>query len=90
MFLHPNQLLAAKTFYPEIKHIQAIVTRPENNDHILIKVELNEGAASEGLADKLKTLAQQAIRLRIDEVEFVEPGGINPSERTVKDNRTWE
>jgi phenylacetate-CoA ligase len=90
MFLHPNQLLAAKTFYPEIKHIQAIITRPENNDHLLIKVELNKGADNEGLAEKLKALAQQAIRLRIDEVEFVEPGGIKPAERTVKDNRTWQ
>lgn len=90
MFLHPNQLLAAKTFFPEIKHIQAVVTRPDNSDHIFIRVELIEGAESEGLGEKLQALAQQAIRLRVDVVEIVGPGVINPAERTVKDQRTWD
>ena len=90
MFLHPNQLMAAKMQFPQIKHMQAIVTRPENNDHLVVKVELNDGADGEGLPEKLQALAQQAIRLRIDEVQIVEPGVINPADRKIKDERDWD
>ncbi|PJF22752.1 MAG: hypothetical protein CUN56_04435 [Phototrophicales bacterium] len=90
MFLHPNQLLAAKTQFPQIKNIQAIITRPGNNDHVLLRVELQPGTNANGLAEKLKEAARSAVRLRIDDVEFVEPGSIKPGERVVKDQRTWE
>jgi len=90
MFLHPNQLMAARMQFPQIKHIQAIITRPENNDHLKILVELNAGADSAGLPEKLIELARAAIRLRVDEVEIVEPGVINPAHRAVKDQRQWD
>ncbi|MFW5709362.1 MAG: phenylacetate--CoA ligase family protein [Chloroflexota bacterium] len=90
MFLHPNQLMAARMQFPQIKHLQAIITRPENKDHVKVLVELNEGAEDDGVSEKLKALAQNAVRLRIDEVTIVPAGTINTSERTVKDERTWE
>lgn len=90
MFLHPNQLMAARMQFPQIKHIQAVVTRPENKDYLRVLVELNEGADGTGLPEQLKQLAQAAIRLRIDEVEIVDAGGINTGERPIKDERTWE
>lgn len=89
MFLHPAQLMAAKTQFPQIKHMQAVITRPGNNDHVLIRLELDEGADSTGLGDQLKELAKAAVRLRIDEVEIVAPGEIDPSERVVQDQRDW-
>lgn len=90
MFLHPNQLMAARTQFPQIKNIQAIVTRPENRDHVLIRLELADGAEAGDLPEKLKALAQQAIRLRIDEVDIVEPGTIKAGARTVQDQREWD
>jgi len=90
MFLHPNQLMAAKMQFPQIKNLQAIITRPENNDHVLIRLELKEGAEAGELPEQLKALAKAAVRLRIDEVEVVEPGVIKAGERTVQDQRTWE
>lgn len=90
MFLHPNQLLAAKMQFPQIKNIQAIITRPQNNDHVKILLELNEGADGTGLGEKLQQLAQAAIRLRIDEVEVVPAGAINPADRKIKDERKWD
>jgi phenylacetate-CoA ligase len=90
MFLHPNQLMAARMQFPQIKHLQAIITRPQNSDHLRLLVELNEGADGAGLGEKLQQLAHAAIRLRIDEVEIVPAGTINPSERTVKDERQWD
>lgn len=90
MFLHPNQLLGAKMQFPQIKHIQAVITRPENKDHVLLRVELNDGADSTGLGEQLQALAKAALRLRIDQVDIVDAGVINPAERTVQDQRTWE
>ena len=90
MFLHPNQLLAAKMQFPQIKNMQAVITRPQNNDHVKILLELNEGADGTGLGEKLQQLAQAAVRLRIDEVEIVPSGVINPADRKIKDARKWD
>jgi len=90
MFLHPNQLLAAKTQFPQIKHLQAIITRPQNADIVTLKVELVPGENGDGLDDQLKALAQAAIRLRIDEVLIVPEGEIDPAGRAVRDERQWD
>ena len=90
MFLHPNQLQYAVTQFPAIKAIQVVVTRPENRDVVTVNLELREGQSSAGLAEKLIALAQQAVRLRIDAVNFVAAGSIDPSERAIVDRRDWE
>jgi len=90
MFLHPNQLKAAVMAFPQIKDIQVIITRPENKDVVTFNLELNEGESENGIANKLKALAQNAVRLRIDEVNFVKPGDIDPSARKIIDQRDWE
>lgn len=90
MFLHPNQLKMAVMQFPEIKDIQVLITRPENSDIVTFHVELKEGESGDGTADKLKALAQQAVRLRIDEVKFVPAGSIDPTARKIVDQRDWE
>lgn len=87
MFLHPNQLRAATTQFPQIERLQAVITRSENKDVVTIRIQLKEGAAEDGIADQLKALAQQAVRLRIDEVLFVDT--VDSSERTILDERDW-
>lgn len=90
MFLHPNQLQYAVTQFPQIKAIQAVITRPENRDVVTVNLELHEGQSPVGLAEKLSALAQQAARLRIDAVNIVEAGSIDPSARAIIDDRAWE
>lgn len=88
MFLHPNQLNAATMAFPQIAKIQAIITRPENKDVVTIRLKLKDGGEDQGLAEQLKALAQNAVRLRIDEVQFVDD--IPDSERTIRDDRNWD
>lgn len=88
MFLHPNQLNAAKTAFPQIERLQAVITRPENKDVVTIYIQLKDGASDDGIAEELIALAQNAVRLRIDEVVFVDE--IDPKERTVVDAREWD
>ena len=90
MFLHPNQLQYAVMQFPEIKDIQVVITRSENRDVVTVNVELNEDADGRGLAEKLSALAQQAVRLRIDAVHFVEAGVIKPGARKIVDEREWD
>ena len=90
MFLHPNQLAAAKTYFPQISQIRAIISRPENSDVVVLEVELRENASAEGLAEGIQQLAQQAARLRIDQVEFVDPGVIDPDSKPILDTRSWD
>ena len=90
MFLHPNQLQYAVMQFPEIKNIQVIVTRPENRDVVTVRVELKAGASQQGLAEKLKALAQQAVRLRIDAVQFAAAGDIDGNARKIIDQRGWD
>ncbi len=88
MFLHPNQLRAATTAFPAISAIQAVITRSsDHKDVVTVRVELNDESQAADISEKLKALAQQAIRLRIDEVVVVPQGTIG-NERTVKDERS--
>ncbi len=90
MFLHPNQLQYAVMQFPQIKDLQVVVTRPENRDVVTVNVELRSGASSEGVADKLMALAQAAVRLRIDAVNFVVAGALEPGGRKIIDEREWD
>ncbi len=90
MFLHPNQLLAAASRIPQIKRLQAVITRPDNKDYVSINVELNPDTSSADVADLLKAHVQATARLRVDEVKVVEAGIIDPSGRTVRDARKWD
>ena len=88
MFLHPNQLAAAVMQFPQIADLQAVITREGNSDVVTLRVALREDASDEGVAAGLTALAQQAARLRIDQVEFVDE--IDASARKIQDMRDWD
>lgn len=90
MFLHPNQILAAVSRIPAIKHAQAIITRPENKDFITLRVELRPEHAGIDIREGIMNSVQAMSRLRVDVVEVVEPGIIDPAQRVVRDERKWE
>lgn len=90
MFLHPNQLLAAMSRIPQVKHGQAIITRPDNRDHVLVRVELQPEHAGEDVSEAVKSYVQAMSRLRVDAVEIVEAGVIEPGQRAVRDERQWD
>jgi phenylacetate-CoA ligase len=90
MFLHPNQLLAAMSRIPQVKHAQAIITRPDNRDHMLVRVELKPDHTGEDVTEAVKAYVQAMSRLRVDEVAVVEPGVIDPGQRAIRDERKWD
>jgi phenylacetate-CoA ligase len=90
MFLHPNQLLAAVARLPQIRHAQAVITRVGNQDHVAIQVELQPEQTGTDITETLKNHLQAVSRLRVDGVQVVEPGVIDPGQRLIRDERTWE
>lgn len=90
MFLHPNQVMAAVSRIPAIKRAQAVITRENNRDVITVNIELNPEHAAEHIEEGVIQYMQAMARLRVDSVVIVEPGTIDPTQRTVKDARSWE
>jgi phenylacetate-CoA ligase len=90
MFLHPNQLLAAMSRIPQVKHAQAIITRPENKDYVVVRVELRPEHTGEDVSEAVSAYVQAMSRLRVDEVQTVEAGVIDPAQRAIRDERKWD
>jgi len=91
MFLHPLQLKGAIAKFEMLGNVQAFVTRPETRDHVKLQVELKDASVDKpALGKEVKAAVSQACRLKIDVVEFVEPGSIDASARVVVDERSWE
>ncbi|MDX1522778.1 MAG: AMP-binding protein, partial [Anaerolineae bacterium] len=91
MFLHPMPLKAALGRFAEVGHVQAFVTRPDTRDYVTLNVELTDSSADEtALRAAILQAASEASRLKIDQVEFVEPGSIDPGDRPIVDERRWD
>ncbi len=90
MFLHPNQITAAMSRIPQVKHAQAVISRPADKDYLLMLVELKPEYADANVADAVTAYVQGMARLRVDEVRVVEPGVIDLGQRMVKDERKWD
>jgi phenylacetate-CoA ligase len=89
MFLHPNQIMGAMARIPQVKHAEAIITREGNRDVLTVNVELHPEQAGADVTEAVASMIQAAARLRVDSVQVVEAGVINPAQRMVKDKRTW-
>lgn len=90
MFLHPNQLQKAIARVPQVKHAQAVITRPDHSDVVTLRVELHPEHGGADVDDALKREVQSAVRLRVDQVEVVPSGVIDPAQRMVQDERAWD
>jgi phenylacetate-CoA ligase len=89
MFLHPNQIENAAARVPEVKYAQAIITRPHDRDVVTLRIELHPEHAHTDVSEILRTHLEQESRLRIDEVVAVEKGVIDPAQRAIRDERSW-
>jgi phenylacetate-CoA ligase len=91
MFVHPNQLGFAVSQVAGIARVQAVVTRPENRDELMLRVVLaDEAADREQLATALGEAVRSACRVRADHIEFVPADIIAEDARLILDERTWE
>jgi phenylacetate-CoA ligase len=91
MFIHPRQLEPAMAKFPQVAQYQAVVTRPGNRDDLTLKVELKteEGIDKEKLSGELSQVISEALRIKVDRVEFVEKGVIPEWHKLIVDERVY-
>jgi len=91
MFIHPRQLEPAMAKFQQVAKYQAVVTRPGNRDELTLKVELKteEGIDKEKLAQELTKVVSDAVRIKVDRVEFVAKGVIPEWHKLIVDERVY-
>jgi phenylacetate-CoA ligase len=89
MFLHPRQLAEVVARFPEIRAHQAVITRVEHRDELALRVVLAEGVDPEPLSERLKTLARDALKFRLD-VEVVPAEALPSGSPPLRDERKWD
>ncbi len=91
MFIHPRQISEVISKFPEISRYQAVVTRPQFRDELVVKIELaDENIDREKLTAAVGKNFQEVCRLRVDRFEFVPKGTIPEDAKAIVDERTYE
>ena len=93
MFVHPNQIRFALMQVGVVTGFQGIVTRPDTRDHLTVRIATEEAPADPGerevLDEKFKESIRNVCRVRVDEIQFVEPGAIPADAPGMVDERQW-
>jgi phenylacetate-CoA ligase len=90
MFVHPNQLRFAVGQAAEATAVQAVVTRADHRDHLLLRVVLADGGDEEAVGETLIAAVQATCRVRPDAVEAVAADSLAAGSVTINDERDWE
>jgi phenylacetate-CoA ligase len=88
MFVHPRQLGDVVARFDEVARYQAVVTRTEHRDQLVVRVESaaeGSGAFAERLADALR----EVIHVRA-EIQLVPPGTLPEDAKPLVDERRWD
>jgi phenylacetate-CoA ligase len=90
MFVHPKQTDEVIGRFPEINRYQLVVTRPQNRDEMLLKVELADDSVDK---NKLQSMIDKSFRevckVRFDRMDFVTSGSIPGSAKQIVDERVY-
>ena len=91
MFIHPKQLEPALAKFMEISKYQAVVTRQGYRDKLTLKVELKneKEVGSVNLAEQLTKTITEAVRIKLDKVEYVVKGTIPDGHKLIVDERVY-
>ncbi len=91
MFIHPRQLEPALAKFTEISKYQAAVTRKGYRDELTLKVELkndNEAVRAK-LTEPLMKIVTEAVRIKLDKVEYLAQGTLPQGHKLIVDERVY-
>lgn len=91
MFVHPKQFEPVLSKVAEISQYQMVVTRPGHRDELVLRAELKSeaGVEKEKLTEQLTKAVSEAVRIKVDKVEFVAPGVIPEEHKLIVDERAY-
>jgi phenylacetate-CoA ligase len=91
MLVHPNQLRFSIGQVPGIAAVQAVVSRSEHRDSILIKVVLSDKDQSPNvIQENLKQVVNSVCRVNVDQIIFIDQKDLDQDESLIVDQRSWE
>lgn len=91
MFIHPRQMEPALAQLTEIAKYQAVVTREGYRDVLTLKVELKAdvGVDKEKLTERLIREVTEAVRVKLDKVDYLAKGTIPEGHKLIVDERVY-
>lgn len=90
LFIHPGQVDEVASRHPQISKYQVVVTRKEDKDEMVFRIELKEeGSQSGPLKQEIETSIREVLKLRGD-VQFIPKGTLPDIAKKIEDQRTWE
>lgn len=86
MFVHPGQVAAIASRFPQVLRARLVVRGEMANDEMVLRVETTETAG--GLAPRLQDAIREITKLRGD-VELVAPGSLPNDGKVIEDARSY-
>jgi phenylacetate-CoA ligase len=91
MFVVAKQAEQAITGSGNVAAYQLVVERPKHRDEMTLKLELKDAQVDRtAISGDINRKFQNVCRIKIDKIEFVEPGAIPEDKRGIIDERKWE
>lgn len=91
MFVHPNQIRFSAGQVPGIKAVQAVISRTEYRDSLLLKVVLSEQDENlDAIREHLTQAVRSTCRVNVDQIEFVGQNEIDQKAPLIIDQRSWK
>lgn len=90
MFVHPRVIDGLMGNYPQVAAYQVVVTRRDVRDDMLLRVELRSHENEESLKRTLGDRLREALKVKVDRIEFVAPGTIGEGAKKILDERKWD
>ena len=87
MFVHPGQVAAIASRFPQVLRARLVVSGEMANDQMVLQVETTE--TSGGLATQLAEVTREITKLR-GEVELVAPGTLPNDGKVIEDARSYK
>jgi phenylacetate-CoA ligase len=86
MFVHPGQVAAIASRFPQVLRARLVVRGEMANDQMVLQVETTETAG--GLATRLQDVIREVTKLR-GEVELMAPGTLPNDGKVIEDARSY-
>jgi phenylacetate-CoA ligase len=90
MFVAPSQVKRVAEGFPGMA-LELVVTRRGTRDFLLARLDPKEAAEDlDALRGRFEKAFQETCTVRLDQVEFAEPGSIAPDAKPLRDEREWK
>jgi phenylacetate-CoA ligase len=91
MFIVAKQAEQAIMGFSQVARYQLVVGRREHRDEMTLKIELKDnGVDKNRLAVDINNKFQDICRIKVDRIEFIDPGTIAEKQQGITDERKWE